>query len=323
MSDLIINRFPATSGWGRSGFFVGSDKGITAREAIEKGRLNWEVGKRDYFYEDYNGALIKDTDYKAIVRVEDQVRLGIVKKGYTPIQNEKAFMFLDGLAKNGQIKYHSVGSFNGGKRVWILAKVAESEILPQDMLDHYILLYNSHDGSSSLSAVLTAIRVVCTNAILNMLNKGKGSMGINIRHTKNALQYLDDARDLLQVAKERSEEMDELGKRLTQIKISNRKFDNISYSLFPDPPTDKKSQRAKLNAEQRRIKLTELFTSGQGQDIPGVAKTGWAAFNAITEYVNHTVPTRGNDPTKRLEKTLFGNSHHLVSRATKLILQAA
>lgn len=326
MTQMIMSRFPASTGWGTSGFFVGDgtdQKALTAQEAIERANINWTVSKRDIYYQgEDKGTLMLDDSHKAVVRDKDNTRLGIVKNGYMPIQNIEAFKFLDGLAKSGDIAYHSVGTFHGGRRVWMLAKIGESEILPQDMLDHYILMYNSHDGSSSLTAALTAIRIACTNAILSMLNKDRHSMGVNIRHTKNAHSYMDDARNILKLARERSVEMEELGKRMTRIRMSDKKFKRIAYRLFPDPPADA-TDRARTNAEDRRILLTKLFHDGQGQNIPGVPGTGWAAFNAVTEYVNHSKPVRGNNPTKRLEGSLFGRSGQLVTRATDLILQAA
>lgn len=326
MSDMVMNRFPPTSGWGTSGFFIGdstNQKALTAQEAITKANIDWTVSKRNVYYEGSDkGTLMLDDSHKAVVRDKDNVRLGIVKNGYMPIQNIEAFKFLDGLAKNGDVAYHSVGTFGGGKRVWMLAKIGESEILPQDILDQYILMYNSHDGSSSLTAALTAIRIACTNAILMMLSQGRQSMGVNIRHTKNAHSYMDDARNILIHAKARSVEMEELGKRMTRIRMSDKKFNRIAYRLFPDPPADA-TNRARTNAEDRRTLLTNLFHDGQGQDIPGVAGTGWAAFNAVTEYVNHSKPVRGNNPVKRLEGSLFGSSGRLVTRAKDLILQAA
>jgi phage/plasmid-like protein (TIGR03299 family) len=316
---MTMNRFPANTGINRAGFFVG-DEPLLAQDAIKKGGIDWTVSKRKVSYETPNGSVI-DPSYNAIVRDDNQHRLGIVKAGYTPVQNLQAFSFLDGLAKNGKIAYHSVGTFQGGRKVWVLAKVGESEVLPNYITDHHILRYNSHDGSSCLSAVTTSIRVACTNAILSMIAEGK-NIGIRIRHTRSIHSRMDDARDILKMAKEHATKMHELAKRMTEIKIFSKKLDRITYGLFPDPPANT-GERAKANAQSKRDEISNLFYNGQGQDIAGVPNTGWAMFNAITEYANHTKSVRGNDSTRRVESLLLGQSNNLIARAKDLILQAA
>jgi len=49
--------------------------------------------------------------------------------------------------------------------------------------------------------------------------------------------------------------------------------------------------------------LQELFEDGRGANLPKVRGTLWGAYNAITEFVDHT---RGRTEETRLEAAWFG-----------------
>ena len=317
---MEMNSFPEETGWSKTGFFVGKES-YTSEEALKAANLDWSVQKTDIFYKNKDNLLIRDDKFKAIIRESDNKRLSIQKASYTTIQNSDAFKFMDSLAKTGEIKYHSVGSFRDGRRVWMLAKINESDILPNDRLDNFLFLHNSHDGTSSLKVLLTPIRIVCTNAINGILMSGE-NLGINIRHTINANQSLDQAREILAKANERAEMAVDVSKYMTKIKISDDKFKKITKQLIPDAHPDSK-ERAKLNVEKARSSLVTLFKQGQGQDIEGVAGTGWAAINAVTEYIGYQKPARGETAMeKRLESSLLGTNKNLVREAKELIMAA-
>jgi hypothetical protein len=97
---------------------------------------------------------------------------------------------------------------------------------------------------------------------------------------------------------------------------------NFFASLYPDP----------IHSENRRAKnvrgtLFRLFESGVGQDMPEVRHTAWAAFNAVTEYVDHMRPSRGSETRdragRRLDSAWFGSGAKLKARAWDLALAMA
>jgi phage/plasmid-like protein (TIGR03299 family) len=316
-SNIILRAFDDDAGWSRSGFFVGEDEGITSADAIKKAGLNWNVETRDLYYSTGEGSVKKDDKFKAVVRTVDNSRLGVVKSGYTPIQNAEAFSFMDTLVDEGLMKYHSAGSWGNGQRVWLLGKISETEIVPQDILEKYILLFNSHNGSSSLKAVLTSLRIVCTNAVILALEKGENT-GIHVRHTRNAKDHLATARDVFKLMSTQSDKMTNIARKLAQLRVTDQDFEHLTLRLVPNPPPEVSARYA----EKKREQLTDLFHNGKGHNIPGVAGTGWAALNAVTEYTNHMRGTRGGEAAiKRLESTLFGPSAKMVRQSAKMLLQ--
>jgi hypothetical protein len=91
----------------------------------------------------------------------------VVGTKYTPVQNKDAFAFFDEVVGNGQAKYTTAGSLRKGKKIWIQAEVGKSFHIAgsDDEVKKYVLLHNSHDGSSTLNMLLTPVRTVCQNTL--------------------------------------------------------------------------------------------------------------------------------------------------------------
>lgn len=75
--------------------------------------------------------------------------------------------------------------------------------------------------------------------------------------------------------------------------------------------------------EQRNIpKVLELFGSptqvgtGKGADHPGVAGTKWGLFNAVTEFVDHSM---GRTDDSRLGEAWFGRGHAMKAEALHIL----
>ena len=69
----------------------------------------------------------------------------MVSDRYRIVQNEEAFRFTDDLLGEG-VTYETAGSLQGGKKVWMLAKLPEKYIIAGDEVTPYLVLFNSHDG---------------------------------------------------------------------------------------------------------------------------------------------------------------------------------
>ena len=64
-----------------------------------------------------------------------------------------------------------------------------------DVSEKYLLLSNSHDGSSALRVYFTSIRVVCANTLAMADRQGRGE-GIAIRHQGNLVAKIRQAREV-------------------------------------------------------------------------------------------------------------------------------
>jgi len=298
-----------------SWFTPSGESPLTSKEAIIQAGLNWPVELKE----------LKTIDdlpiegFRAVMRGTDKSTLGVVRDRYRPVQNEDAFTFMDSLVASGEMKYQTAGSFSNGKKVWLLGKIGEFEPVPNDEVGKYLLFYNTHDGTGSLRALFTAIRVVCENTLRLALSQGKDE-GLRLKHTVNIMNHLTEAKAILGLADKSFVKYEAEAKLLAGKQLDVKMFDSFLKQLFPDPPKD----ISPVRVERTRAKITELFESGKGQDIVNVSGTAWAAEAAIVEFVNYHKTVRGaSDPqSRRLESSLLGTSATLIDTARQLLLAA-
>lgn len=296
--------------WHGEGEYVG-DENVYSAEALKKSGLDWTVEKRPMY--------VGETpvpEHRAIVRSTDEKILGVVGHKYQPLQNVEAFSLLDRLVSDGEMKYHTAGALDGGKRVWILGQIhGNIEPLPGDVINKFILLSNSHDGSGAVRVIPTAVRVVCKNT-LGLALKGKRSEGVYVKHTRNMEGRLDKASEILELANASLNEYGEFAKALTKIKFSNDQAYEFFGRLTGDIDDNRKHRRP-----YRKDKLMELFNIGTGQDIRGVHHTGWAVHNAVTEFTNYYRGTTAKNPERRhnFDATIFGPGADFINKADSML----
>ena len=168
---------------------------LSSQEAIVKAGLDWTVSLRGLatFDEDSTGSHLVDVpDYFATVRDTDSSVLGVVGNRYTPIQNLDCFDFLDTVMDDSTAKYETAGSLYGGKVVWMMINLGKDVVVGEDRTVPYLLMTNSHDGSTAIKGVTTPIRVVCSNTLKLALNNS--TTGFSFRHTTNVHGKIDQAR---------------------------------------------------------------------------------------------------------------------------------
>ena len=148
------------------------DNPATAEEAIQAAGLGYDVElTRLVTVNDIPGP-----DRRAVVRQDTNQVLGVVGTTYKPVQNRQCFGFMDAIVSEGAVQYHTAGALGKGERVWMLAKLPDEIRVKNsdDITEKYLLLSNSHDGSSSLRVHFTPIRVVCANTLAVAERKGRG-----------------------------------------------------------------------------------------------------------------------------------------------------
>jgi phage/plasmid-like protein (TIGR03299 family) len=295
------------------------DEPATAREAITASGLDYQVELR---------SLVTDVgtpvpQRRGVVRSDSGAVLGVVGRSYVPVQNYEAFGFLDSIVSDGGLRYHTAGALGKGERIWMLAKLPTQMRVKgsDDVVDKYLLLSNTHDGSTALRVYFTPIRVVCQNT-LNVAERQAVGQGIAIMHKGDLHSKIQTAQQVLGLAERFYDDAE------TKIEIlaghSPTPVQLLEYfeTLYPDP-VDAVNSRAKNVREN----LIRIFECGIGLDMPGIRDTTWAAYNAVTEWVDHHRPTRSTNPTerasRRLESSWFGSGAKLKARAWNLALNMA
>ena len=295
------------------------DVPATAREAISAAGLDYDVTLADLA----TTGGIPVPSRKAVVRSDTDDVLGVVGNSYVPVQNRQAFCFLDAIAADGGIRYHTAGALRKGERIWLLAKLPGliRVRFSEDVTEKYLLLSNSHDGSSALRVFFTPIRVVCSNTLAMADRGGKGE-GIAIRHQGNLPAKVREAREVLGLARRYYDDLDGRVDFLAGHHPTAAQLARYFEALYPDP-----AEGGNGRARNVRDALYNLFERGKGQEIPAIRHTSWAAYNSVTEFVDHRRSTRGRDDRERgnnrLDSAWFGSGARLKERAFQLALAMA
>lgn len=265
----------------------------TARDAVTLAGLDWTVDSMPLFAS--NGDDVVDvTGFKAAVRSDNKAVLGVVGDGYVTVQNRDAFDFCDVLAGGGDVTYETAGSLDGGRRVWMLARLTDRYIQPVagDVTVPYLLLSNAHDGSGALRAMLTTVRVVCNNTLTLAFKSGAvQGLDVKIRHSGNVEAKVRAARSVFAEAVRGVDEYAQLTTMLAQARMTDEAWDKLLNDLFPIADDAVRTGRT----QGMRDRVRDLAESGAGADIPGVRGTAWGALNAVTEFVTHERGTRSEN----------------------------
>ena len=205
------------------------------------------------------------------------------------VQNIEAFQFVDQLIGSA-MHFETAGSLNGGRRVWVLARLPEYIEVGGDPVRPYVLLMNSHDGSTAVVAASTPIRVVCQNTLNWGLERSRQKY--SIRHTEKIREHVHQARRVLDLSIDYYTQFKHAGDHLACERFSEAQLRRVLDELYPSGTDDVASDRTRSSREKTKQRITELFARGDTQgNAPG---TKWAAVNAVIEHSDWIRPLNGS-----------------------------
>ena len=299
---------------------------VTSAQAIDLAGLNWHVDQWPVSAVAPDGwGTVVARNFVANVRTDTKAVLGVVTEKYKPFQNAEAFTFADAIVGEGLARYETAGALRGGKRVWMLLKLPhELQVGRQDVIQPYMLIYNTFDGSSCLRAVLTSVRVVCQNTLNLALSAGRGE-GMTIRHRGDLQGRVEEARRTLSLVDKRLKTFGHEVEVFHSISMGQGRLQRYFDSLL-QPLSAKATERERSN-RLRSMDLLHSNFENELNNLPGMRGSLWAAFNAATEYADHQRRFRGTTPGSRKENRLdsiwFGSSADFKAQAYSSALELA
>lgn len=292
--------------WHRLG--VVTDNPLDSADAIAQAGLDWTVSVRPMVtFDPENGqaGFIDVPNHYATVRDSDDSVLGVVGNRYTPIQNIECFNFLDNVLDDYDATYETAGALDNGKVVWMLLNLNKDIVVGDDVTVPYLLLSNSHDGSSALKAVTTPIRVVCQNTLQLALGNYKTSF--SFRHTQNLQKRMAQARSALELSYQYVDGFTEEVERLIFQDVTDQKFNELMQTIMPVPELKEDGSNAvvvqKSNEAQQQV--IQNFNLPEFRDHEN---TGWSAINALSNYELWTQPIRNGERDVRIAQKTIANT---------------
>ena len=283
----------------------------SSEEALRLAGLDWQV-KQEPVYTDTGEAI---PGYKANIRDRDRRVLGVVTDRYKIIQNQEAFAFTDALLGKG-VRYETAGSLQGGRRVWLLARLPKEYIISGGQVSPYLVFSNTHDGSGAVKVALTPVRVVCCNTLNLALDTAKRSW--SMIHTGNIRDKLQEAEDTLFMAEAY---MMQLGKEfgnLQRQKITDRQVAEYIEMLLPL----EKDATAIQNKNITKLREDMAHRYYDAPDLQGTGKNAYRFLNAVSDFATHAKPLRrtANHKENLFMRTMDGNP--LIDKAYQLVKAA-
>lgn len=251
-------------------------------------------------------------------------------KDYTVLQNVEVFSIVDDLLQTGNFTIETAGALNEGRKVFVCLKVNKSIIVNgKDETKQFLLICNSHDGSMSIMAMFTNVRVVCANTLAAAL--GEAQDKIRIRHTRSAKSRLEEAMRIMKAIEANTEINSENYGKMAEMVISKEEMFNYFGNLFLDKKeiaalqSGAKFTDTDIVSKRKQNQLAEVLnfaTRGKGQadTLKGNNFTMWTAFNAVTGYASRE---KYSSPDQRTNSLLFGSGYDLVHDAGELALTPA
>ncbi|WPV67516.1 DUF932 domain-containing protein [Chitinophaga sp. LS1] len=295
------------------------DKYQNSTDVLTAAQLNFDVVKRplityDAIGEEPNELIVPDIkvpDFFATVRTDTNQPLGVVGSGYEVVQNIDAFSFFDCIAGPENIYYETAGALGKGERIFITAKLPSYiTVAGIDTMENYLFLTTSHDGSGSIVAGFTPVRIVCNNtlnaALRNCSNK------IKIRHTANAKDRLKEAHRVIGMVNKCIPAISDTFNHWAKINITDQQVKElITLALSPNPETIANIKKGEWEEVSTRFKnqLGEAFSYAFASDTQQLNSTKgklFGAYNAVTGYFQNV--SKYDSAADQVNAILYGGT---------------
>ncbi len=291
----------------------------TAAEAIIHAGLNYQVDKKPI--QTTEGEAINN--FFATVRTDTNQVLGVVGAKYEVVQNETAFSFFDALTINNTgIKYETAGALGNGERIFITAKMPECiKVGRNDIVEEYIFLTSSHDGSGSIMAAFTPIRIVCNNT-LNMALRNH-SNAVHIKHTANAEFKLREAARIIAITETTSQQLEQVFNTWAKVRITDHEVKKLialamapNKEVFTAVASNNKAFEFSSQFEEVCGQVWEYAQTSPTQQMETTAGTLFGAYNAITGYYQNVKEYKSN--SAKLNSIMFGTGLDRTKKAFEI-----
>jgi phage/plasmid-like protein (TIGR03299 family) len=299
------------------------DHAMTSEEAIRLANLDYEVKKAPLYagIEPHEGIPLIYSPYEervATYRTDNNDVLGIVGGRYEIVQNKDAFGFFDSIIDSKEAIFETAGVIGKGERIFVTAKLPEDMLVNGEAIKKYIILTNSHDGSSSVIAGFTNIRIVCNNtlqaALGNLQNK------VSIPHITGAKNRIAEAHKLMGIASSYMTEVQEVFEAMSHKTITDEEMENFIASIITPKTSTAQTEEQKEELSKRtqnKIDATlEFALTHETQTTRATKNTVFGAYNAISGYYNYVTdfPT----PEAKFKSLQFGQGSARIKEAFEL-----
>lgn len=293
---------------------------VSAADALALAGLDWEVVHTELtasVITEHGVTNVPVPDKRATTRVNSDGSasiLGITSPTYSIVQNRDSADLIDGITYEAGAVIDSAGEINGGKRIYVAARMPETVSVGKvDPVDTFLVITNGHDGTHGLSIEIKHLRLLCTNGMTGW----QRFASMTLRHTSRMDVRVEQIRQTMGLVYKEAAGFASWADDLLTQEITNRQFETLIRTAFPSD--DDATERQRNAAERTRDALWSIWNGPTQENIHG---TAWGAYQAFVEYAQwgRNVRANGKDADiARAERQLLGASDRLTERALHLL----
>lgn len=280
--------------------------------------FGWEVQERELILGGVIGSDIQDMSmsdipsYKAIVNGATNEVLNIPKQGYTPLQNSKLEEAAHMMAKASNGTIEGFETFKGGRKVLAFVKAEHfTGKINGNEINDYIVIGNSHDGSSSIFIGTSTTLLRCANQFSSI------QRDFSIRHSGEIAIKFDEAIQHYKRYYSQKEVMYKNFEDMSKVKIDKGLITSLTDRLFD---VDRKLLVKEGNdISSRKQNQLDGFKGSLEKEMTDLGSNLWGFFNAVTHYTTHV---KGGEFTDKNNSfgNVVGSNANFNKKASKIIM---
>lgn len=268
----------------RKPYYYGMGENVSEAKSVDDimrmAKLDWEVEKQPIFLGNNN----EIPNRFATVRKDTGKVMGIVGNTYEVVQNRDGFAFVEQCLGEG-ITFTKAGLYNRGERIFMIGEAPSVEVMG-DEVHPTILFMNSHDGSGSIKAMFTPMRLVCENGLMiPIAGHEKGIVNFKIPHTKRVQDRLWITQDLIKQNNQYIDVLKQRAELLAATPFTKEQFKELSLELAGV------EEGVKITRGQEQI-IADLSLAYEEDDVANFNGTAWGAMLAVSDYDTHKLNSR-------------------------------
>jgi len=336
----------------------------TIEEVMDLGGINWEVSKRpmvvrtcpsvgqqDLRYPRMiSGKDVADTEdpkefmpipsHYSIVRDDQNIVLGVMQRGYLPVQNKECMNIIEPLFLKKEITVRRIGIFDNGQNVWVICEMPIKMEIGNDEMVCTLKLSWSHDGSERVTIRFMAWSNRFRVYISPKITEKRISNTISVRHTKNAKERISIAEDIINKGLVYFQHVQKKLEELVEIPYTVEELETLLEKMFPTKGEKKVNEDG---YEESKIGGRALTIRGQvhtdvqnmyAEHEPDIVGTKYAALISICEHADNkgVIRVQGRDKMtdeearkveaqQRLKNSWNGTANNLKQKAFELLMK--
>jgi phage/plasmid-like protein (TIGR03299 family) len=282
--------------------------------------MNWQIQESPvHFMADvasHLGTIHTFPEQKVLYRSDTKAALSVVSQRYQVVQPRDVLEFYRDLTERSGYELETAGVLKGGRKLWALARTGQSAALKgNDVVNGYLLLATSCDGTLATTATPTTIRVVCNNTLTIAVNGA--SQAIKVPHSTRF-----DPRAVKQQLGITISQWDDFMYRMRTLAarpVKTHEAKNYLRSVLCEALAANPTRSGISNGRALTKVLSMYEGHGRGAELEAAKGTAWGLLNAVTEYVDHERRARSSE--YRMDTAWFGQGAAIKQRALNTALQ--